>query len=178
LFNLSSQMSSGELEDTTSRATQVSKYIDDLNNGREVVLKVGDRKWEPHLKEGDFMVFGAPNLEKLGPGAIVLFRAGERLIVRRVVKKTFIKTDIMLLIKPIQGKAVEAPIKAASVLARLIHVDRTGGRVPAERLNRGLIDWLTAYGTASPLHRLTGFLAALVPGSLKAPEDTKTKQRK
>ena len=160
-----------DITESTDRATQISRYIDDLNQGKEVVLRVGDKQWEPVLKQGDFMVFGPVNLEQMGPGAIVLYRVGEKLVIRRVVKKVFSKSDLMILTKPINGTKVEAPLRAASVLARLLHVDRPGARVPASRLNRGIVDWLTAYGTESPFAWVGRFFSRLLPASMRKPED-------
>ena len=160
-----------DITESTERATQISRYIDDINQGKEVVMRVGDKQWEPMLKQGDFMVFGPINLEKMGPGAIVLYRVGERLLVRRVVRKAFIKSDMMLITKSLNGTNTDPPIKAATVLARLLHVDRPGARVPASRINRGLVDWLTEYGTASPFAKVTGFFSRLLPASMRKPED-------
>lgn len=155
------------MNQTTGQASHLRRYMADLSAGKELRIKVTDRAMEPFIQPGDFMIFGASNLDNTKTGDIVLYRLRDGAVPRRVVRKTIQNGEAVLITKSDSRPELDPPVKVANVFGRLTRLERGGRRIRASSLNRGLIDTLTDYGTKSVATKLLSYLWVLVPSSMR-----------
>ncbi len=165
-----------DLSRTSGVASSLEQCMKALASGEEVGIKASDSSMAPWIVPGDIMVFSTSNMEHVKAGDIVLYRSGGSAHARRVVRKTFLGHDIVLIIKADAQRKLDTPIKPPQISAVLKAVERKGRSIPARRLNRGILDWLTDYGTVSPLRKILGILFFFLPRSMR-PGHAKHKHR-
>lgn len=155
------------LNQTTGQATHLRRFMSDLSAGKEVRIKNSNRDMEPWIKFGDVMVFGPSNLDNTRPGDIVLYRLRESAVPRRVVRKTIVNGEAVLLTKADSRPELDPPVKVANVFGRLVSVERGTRTIKASSLTRGVVDVLTDYGSRSMGAKLVDFLLAFIPSSIR-----------
>lgn len=155
------------LEETTGKASNFRSVTAELSSGKEVPIKVHDHSMAPVIVPGDLMVFGPSSLEATRAGDIVLYRLRDRAVARRVLRKTIKNGEAVFITKSLSSSQIDQPIRVASVMGRLLHVERKGKRIKARSLNRGIIDKLTDYGSKSVGAKLMSYLWILLPVSMR-----------
>lgn len=138
-----------------------------VNNEFSVTVK--DGSLEPYIHKGDTLILVKTDYEKMAVGDFVLYRLdnGES-VVRRIIAKGTSQGRACVVTRWEQDEAKKEQVIAAHVVRRVTHVISSDGkRVRAGTLNRGLLDWLTQYGTRLPLFRLVELLLILIPPSMR-----------
>ena len=155
------------MEDVASmrnQADQLKRITETLAGGGEFNIRATGKELAPFILPGDLLVFVSTNFVKMGEGDFLLYRSNAGIpAVRRVIRKSFLDNQALAIMRAEQNHDDRETIRAGQILARLTHIERHGQKIKAWRLNRGIIDWLTRYGTRHPLSRLEDLLLNLLP---------------
>ncbi|MBM3464254.1 MAG: hypothetical protein FJX76_19330 [Armatimonadetes bacterium] len=155
------------MEESTGTASNLRRYMQQISEGKEVPIKATDHSMSPFVNPGDTMFFGPSNLENTKSGDIVLYRLRDRAVVRRVVRRALLNGEAVFMTKVLIGKEMDPPVRVASIFGKLLFLERKGRRVKANALNRGFMDFITEWGTKSPLQKLGEAVMVFVPMSLR-----------
>ena len=160
----SDKVSAEDVSHLKGAVDQIRRIMDSLAAGNEFHVRATGKELRPFIHPGDLLVFVSTNFVKLSEGDFVLFRNASGVpSVRRVIRKCFIEGQATVITRSDIDMNDREQIRAAQVLARLTHVERHGQKIRAWRLNRGLRDWLTHFGTRNVFSRFTDFFLSLFP---------------
>lgn len=153
-----------DLATMREQAALLKRITETLAAGNEFRIRATGKELTPFIQPGDLMVFVPTNFVKMGEGDFILYRSNHGFpVVRRAVRKSFLENQAMVILRTEVDHDDRETIRASQILARLSYVERHDRKIRAWRLNRGLIDWLTRYGTRHPLSRLGDLLLSLLP---------------
>lgn len=145
-------------------ADALHRITDALASGKGCQVRVTDKTLLPYIQPGDLMFFVSTNFVKMGTGDFVMYRLGSgQPMVRRAISKCFIEGQATVITRSDVDHKDTDQVRAAQLMARLTHIERRGQKIKAWRLNRGLMDWVTQYGTRHPLSRVRDFFLAFLP---------------
>lgn len=143
--------------------------VDDVQVDDVFAVTAKDDSVSPFIRSGDRMVFLQTSFEKMCVGDFVIYRLDDGSpVVRRIIAKGI----------DAHGRACVAArherdghqndlVQATQVIGRLAYLESNGKRIKANRLNRGIFDLLTLYGTRQPFFRLTDCLLKMLPAALR-----------
>ena len=159
-----------ELAESLDSAGRIGQYRDTLAAGEDLYITAGKRGFPgiPQIEPGDTLVFGPYIWGKIRPGCIVLYLIGDKPLVARVALRTVhngryaLKTNLKVTRKGTEEFRYIAPDQVLAVLKAVIRQSR---RIPSWQMTRGLIDWVTDYGTRNPLGKLLDLLFLPLPRS-------------
>lgn len=150
------------------QAGLMTRIIDTLATGGEFSVRVTDHTLMPFIQPGDLMIFVSTNYEKMKVGDFVLYRLANGVpAVRRVVKKTLLEGHATIITRSDINVEDNDRVRAAQVLGRLAFLERHGKRIKGSKLNRGIVDWFTDFGTRHPLAKVGEMFLMLLPASAR-----------
>lgn len=163
----------GQVAHIHDQADAMHRISETLSSGKEFSVRVTDHSLMPYIQPGDMMIFLATNYEKMRVGDFVLYRLTSGVpAVRRVIRKTLVDGHAVIITRSDVNLDEKDEVRAAQVIGRLAFLERHGKRIKGGSLNRGLLDWLTQYGTRHPLSRLGDLFFLLLPASRRLGQGT------
>lgn len=160
------------VENLHRQVDAVGNAVDTLSSGKELVVRVNDYALQPVIKPGDAMVFKATTYGKVRVGDFVMYRLNDgspaiRRVVRKMIYDRFGQRFLAVVTRGQSDPTMQDVVPVVKVMARLEYVDRGGTRIKPNRLNRGIIDWLTDFGTRSVFHRFLDVVLFFVPATIR-----------
>lgn len=160
----SSDLRAEDVSKVRGHADQLKRITETLAGGGEFHIRATGRDLAPFIQPGDLMVFVSTNFVKMSEGDFLLYRSNAGIpAVRRAIRKSFLENQALVILRSEANHDDRETVRAGQLLARLTHVERHGKKIKAWRLNRGIIDWLTRYGTRHALSRIEDFVLSLLP---------------
>ena len=155
-----------KLSQDASKASRFGKFSETVASGGEVRLQVKGDSIRGTLP-GDMLVFERCLWDKTRPGDIVLFRVGERVMARRVVRPTFQDEKFVFLTKSDASPHLDRPLEPEHVMGRLKAVERGGKKLPSTFLRGSFVYRFTEYGTRSFFEKILDLLLMPVPQRIR-----------
>lgn len=161
-YNPVSENFNKDLNTGVADVSRTSKYVGAMRGNKPCEVIIPDQLMEPALMKDDMAVITPATIDKIKVGDFVFFRQGNRMVVRRVIKRVIDPKEIYLITKPESSRTPDKRLRASTIVGKVSKLSRNGQEIKVP--NRGsFIDELSAFGTIPFGKVVLKFIAIFIP---------------
>lgn len=151
-----------DLNTGVADVTRTSKYVGALRGSKPCEVIISDQLMEPVLLKEDMVLITPATIDKIKVGDFVFFRQGNKMVVRRVIKRVIDPKEIYLITKPESSRIPDKRLRASTIVGKVSKIVRKGQEVKVPN-RASFIDELSAYGTIPFGKVVLKFIAIFIP---------------